>query len=217
MFISGTFSRVPLLSVKGASFFSHFLCVRGRVCAARCIAYTYICNIILTIAVKEMLKLCNSFNKMDIKESIRFGYLDGNRCTSQILSSIEEEILAGSTFHLDVCINEQEYKIGDILLVETEPKLVYGKIVKVIANGDKIFFTLELFEEQYLDFLYYAHFVVSKKTFVTVSFKDLPAFPSCLMYEKAEGFYVLRSVIVDCIYYFFILLLLLFILFLPAN
>lgn len=120
-------------------------------------------NSLYTIAVKEMLKFCNFMNKAEIQSPTKFGYKDADRCTNEVLLSISEDVMSDAQFHCNVEIYEEDYKISDVFLVDTEPKLIFGEIVKVIASKNRDFLTLKLSKEDFYDTLYCAHKVVEKK------------------------------------------------------
>lgn len=143
-------------------------------------------NSLYTVALKEMLKFCNSFNKATMRPIIKYGFLDDEKCSWKILSSIKEDVLKTATFHYNVYVDEEEYKIGDVLLLETEPQLIFGKIVKVINSNNRIFFTLELYKECYKDYTYFAYRIKNQNQFQTVAFEDVLELPPCLLYEHSE-------------------------------
>lgn len=148
-------------------------------------------NSLLTVATKEMLKLCNLFHTLENKPSLNFGYIDSYKCNSDILTSINEDILVYSQFFCSVNVLGEDYYLGDILLVETEPSLIFGKIVKIIFSKERLYFTLELYEQKYFNYIYQAYNVIKTNVVQTFAFETLPEYPPCLFYDQEKDLYVL--------------------------
>lgn len=73
-----------------------------------------------------------------------------------------------------------------MLLFETDPGLIFGKIVKVINSNNRIFFTLQLYKECYKDHTYYAYKIKNQNQFRTVAFEDVLDFPACQLIQLSE-------------------------------
>ena len=154
-------------------------------------------NSLLSIAIKEMLRLCYEKDSYIPPAKICFGKLDLSFCRSDIISSIEASVLENCEFYLSVEIQGANFKIGDILIVDIEStEITFGKIEKIIQSDKGISFTFKLYKEDYFDDDLNAYLVKEKKSPKTILFRNLPEFAPCSLQIKDKKMYIITPQIV---------------------
>lgn len=165
----------------------HFWCMRyesrHRLLKAASNSVSGSKNILKSVAIKEILRLCFSRHTQEVSDQIIFGPRDHSFCNTQVLSSISEDVLSNAIFHTKVTVYEEEFQIGSIVVINVASiKKVFGKITKIIDSNKDIYFTCEIFE-MYFDenaTLGYAAKNIGIKTF---KFSDVPICGPCMMHE----------------------------------
>lgn len=136
-----------------------------------------------TIAIKEMLRLCNDLHSAEVSEKVVFGPKDDSSCDSEILSSMTSEVLSKAEFFTTVQIDENNFRLGSVIVVQLDTiTKLFGKIIKIISLKDEIYFVCKIYEEIVFDndTLGYSVKLISTQT---IKFTDLPDVCSCTMHE----------------------------------
>lgn len=146
---------------------------------------------LMTIAIKQSLKLCDAQSSFETHNPVIFGAKDFSLCETNVLNSIPENAIENFLFVKNVEIYGTLFSLKTTVLVEIgEEQNTFGKILKIFKSGNSIYFVVDLYEEIDFDDHYYAYSVKKTSKIKSVEFKDLPNFPPCSMHETKDSIYV---------------------------
>lgn len=175
--------------------FIHFWCMRfesrHREIKAEANALSGNKNSLISIAIKESLRLCFNFNYSKIKENIIFGPEINYSFPAAVISSIDEDILNNAKFFDKIEVFEETFKIGTILVTENQlNKVVFGKILAILDSNNEIYVVLEQYIEDFFDDHLHAYNVKKNDKILTSLLNDLPDISACSMHDIKEQIYV---------------------------
>ena len=129
-------------------------------------------NLSVTIATKQILKLCEVIHNIECENSFKFGFPDHSDCQVQMHGNV--------------------YKTGTFLvtnMVNSEKE--FGEILKIINVKDELFFHMKIFEEITFDEHYHANIVHPKgNDNKFIKYSNLPAISPCLSVKNHNTHFV---------------------------
>ena len=151
-------------------------------------------NPLVTVGIKESLKICNVFRDLENRTKIAFGPYDENLISAAILSVIPGEFISNAQFFRHVSMFGEYYDLNTNLLLEIEEtNCTFGQIQKMIYTNETIYFVLQKFEEVDFDEHKFAYIVKNTNKFIFVNYEDLPNFPPCSLHPIKGINYVTTS------------------------
>lgn len=132
-------------------------------------------NLLKTIAIKQILKMCTTINELANERHLILGSVD-----------VKAQNIDASLKFVNFIISKgTRYTKGTILVtnnlgVEKE----FGRIVNIGFNETNIVFYLQSFEELYFDSHIYAYAIDAKKSMVRLSLSELPDILPCTTIKK---------------------------------
>lgn len=136
-------------------------------------------NLISTVATKQALVMCKTFNDSNFCSKIIYGTV------SNIISNFN------ITNYTDVTINGMKYKKDMFVVVDSsKSEKVFGQIVEILKENEMVFFKMIIFNELTFSEHYYAYVVQSTKETVIKKFDDLPIIMPVTMISLKETFYI---------------------------
>ena len=155
----------------------HFWCMRfesrHRLIKAVALASSCTKNLLVTIATKEMLRMCEMINSMESDPPIKFGKPDDRKKTREYITNIKNTDKC--SFFKTVEINGNVLKIGtfivtDVVSIEKE----FGEIEDILNIDEEIYLYVNIFDEVTFDGHYHAYVTTRSKKSKLVKFNDLP-------------------------------------------
>ena len=140
-------------------------------------------NLLKTIAFKQALQLCKTFNTFESKSEITFQ-----------LNNTKNNINYNS-----VTINGSEYKIGSFIVISVEePDIKFGKIIEIyklastVESTDvSVQFIVDIYEEIYFD----DHFMVYVVTKIVkneiINYSNIPSMPPVVALKKDKNYWII--------------------------
>lgn len=132
-------------------------------------------NLLVTIATKQILQMCDTFHSLEIKNEIQFG-------SRENFSENNSE----NEYYKEVEINGNKFKIGMFIVTDlSQIEKEFGKITKIIKVKEEVFFEVSIFQEITFDCHYHAY-IVKQNDNETKLFKpaDLPLISPVLFVQK---------------------------------
>lgn len=162
----------------------HFSCFRfesfHRHIRSAALAVSSSKNLLITISTKLSLNMCYMFNEMSDPRKLKKGTIDDSHFDKYKKYSNYVEI------------NGTIYKKGSVVVVDNEQiEKVFGEIVSLYSENEKIVFNLQIFHE--ISFNFDSHAYIVKKIrgkYVSKNFVELPKMFPCLMTKKSDNYYV---------------------------
>ena len=146
---------------------------------ANAVATSSSVNLLKTIALKQVLQMCEIFNNIELESHVTYKF--SSNCKK-------------------VYINNTEYSIGTFIVMNiAEPDIQFGEIidiqkaVKYEESGgstdkrkaqESVQFTVKIYNEFYFDEHYMVYIAESKNEFKTVDLEDIPTIPPVAAFEK---------------------------------
>ncbi|OXU19437.1 hypothetical protein TSAR_011763 [Trichomalopsis sarcophagae] len=157
--------------------FVHFWCMRfeSRHRLLKSIATSTNCNknLLVTIAKKEMLKLCEMTHLATFEHKIKFGSIDMDKVTEFYFD--DKEKCKRCIYYKEVDDRGFSFKKGIFVVLNMQNvEVEFGEILKIIWVDDELFFYVNVFEEVTFDEHYHAYVVEKCDKKIIIKQKDLP-------------------------------------------
>ena len=148
-------------------------------------------NLLITIANKQLLKMCQMIHSAEFETNIKFDSRDNSESIPRS-DFCNIDIQGQEEFYKQVEINGTLYKIGTFLVLDMkESEVEFGTILKILRMKDNIFFIFKIFREITFDDHVHA-FIVNQNSNETklVNHNDLPNIAPALPVQKNNTLFI---------------------------
>lgn len=136
-------------------------------------------NLLFTVALKQVLKMCE--------------FLNNNQCEDDVVFDSKSSL--GNGKYSSVMIHATKYELGTFIVLDvSEPDIKFGKIIKIERNTETVKFTVEVFEELYFDSHTMSYIIdINPDTISTAILSEISIMPpvSVIKRQKHVSFHVI--------------------------
>ena len=151
-------------------------------------------NLLVTIAKKQILQMCEMMNNFTCNKKYKFGSVDTDITETADYYTYFFNYTSCMTkqFYKQVEINEISYKVGSFIVTNMQDsEKEFGQIVKIMEIDNQIHFYTKIYNEVVFHDHYHAYNVThNKKDFQVRLYNDLPLIAPCLSIVKNGVRYV---------------------------
>lgn len=137
-------------------------------------------NLILTVAIKQALVMCKTFNDLNFSKNIVFGTV------------LKMPTNMNRTYYNDVTINGIKYKINTCIVVDiSKSEKVFGQVIQIFEENNEISFEMKIVNEITFREHFYAYVVKNTEKTVIEKFENLPVIMSVTMVSLNNTLYII--------------------------